>query len=453
MTTLPLDGVRVLDLSRVLAGPLCTMMLGDLGAHVLKVERPNNGDDTRGWGPPFDANGLSAYFRAANRNKFSVALDFDLPADRSRLLDLIAEADIVVDNFLPGVLARRAIDPDALLHAHPTLIWCTLSGFGPESPRPGYDFLLQAEAGWMAVSGPVHGPPSKVGIALVDVIAGKDAAVAVLAALAARGRPQVSRRLHVSLHASATAALVNVAQNVLVSGQSAGRWGNAHPNLVPYELFDARDRALAIAVGTDAQFRACAHVLALPASDVDGPWRTNAGRVADRERLVGAMQHALAARDAPCLDGGLLGRQRALWARQTSTGSPRGRRRAPAIRPSAGHRRDFSLPCAGTRCPRCPCTGPRMACIFVIVPRDPTCRASRREHARFIPPERERMGTVIPPAPVRRATSDSLNRLRDTSYRCYPRRDSSSCSCGNCSARSLRSCLRRTVPSNRSGLS
>lgn len=298
MTTLPLDGVRVLDLSRVLAGPLCTMMLGDLGAHVLKVERPNNGDDTRGWGPPFDANGLSAYFRAANRNKFSVALDFDLPADRSRLLDLIAEADIVVDNFLPGVLARRAIDPDALLHAHPTLIWCTLSGFGPESPRPGYDFLLQAEAGWMAVSGPVHGPPSKVGIALVDVIAGKDAAVAVLAALAARGRPQVSRRLHVSLHASATAALVNVAQNVLVSGQSAGRWGNAHPNLVPYELFYARDRALAIAVGTDAQFRACAHVLALPAADVDGPWRTNAGRVADRERLVGAMQHALAARDA-----------------------------------------------------------------------------------------------------------------------------------------------------------
>lgn len=298
ITTLPLEGTRVLDLSRVLAGPLCTMMLGDLGADVLKVERPNTGDDTRGWGPPFDPDGQSAYFRSVNRNKFSVALDFDDPADHTQLLQLIAEADIVVENFLPGVLARRAIDPEELLRQHPTLIWCTLSGFGPQSPRPGYDFLVQAEAGWMAISGPVEGPPSKVGVALVDVIAGKDAAVAVLAALAARGRANVPRHLHIALHASATAALVNVAQNALVTGQPAARWGNAHPNLVPYELFDARDRAFAIAVGTDPQFRACAEVLALPATEVDGEWRTNAGRVVDRVRLVAAMRRALAARDA-----------------------------------------------------------------------------------------------------------------------------------------------------------
>lgn len=269
------------------------MMLADLGADVLKVERPHGGDDTRSWGPPFAADGLSAYFRAANRNKRSIALDLDAPDDRLQLRTLLAEADVVVDNFLPGMLARRSLDPDALLHEFPTLIWCTISGFGPHSARPGYDFIVQAEAGWMAITGPVDGAPHKVGTALVDVIAGKDAAIAILAALAARGRPGANRRLHIALQTSATAALANVAQNVLVSGREAARWGNAHPNLVPYQLFDTTDRPLVVAVGTDAQWLACAKVLVLPTELAHGLWRTNAGRVADRERLVQAMQEVL----------------------------------------------------------------------------------------------------------------------------------------------------------------
>lgn len=302
LKTLPLEGIRVLDLSRVLAGPLCTMMLGDLGADILKVERPGAGDDTRGWGPPFADDGESAYFRSVNRNKLSVALDLDAPADAARLRELLQGADVVVENYLPGALARRGFDAARLLAEHPRLVWCTISGFGADSPRPGYDFVVQAEAGWMAITGPADGPPSKVGVALADVIAGKDAAAAILAALVGRDRlpglPASARRVRIALHASATAALVNVAQNTLVSGQAPARWGNAHPNLVPYQLFDARDRALALAVGNDAQWAACAGALDLRDEAVHGAWRTNAGRVADRERLVARLAEILRERDA-----------------------------------------------------------------------------------------------------------------------------------------------------------
>src|SRR5687768_9088931 len=230
-----LSGVRVLDLTRVLAGPLCTMMLGDLGADVLKVERPGGGDETRGWGPPFDDRGESGYFISVNRNKKSLIADLNRPGDIDLLRFLAAEARVVVDNFRPGTLERRGLDPSELLDRHPRLIWCTITGFGPDSPRPGYDFVVQAERGWMSISGVPEGEPMKVGVALADVIAGKDATIAVLAALAARQRsrdplPVATRRLFVSLAHSATAALVNVAQNSLVSGQEASRWGNAHPN-------------------------------------------------------------------------------------------------------------------------------------------------------------------------------------------------------------------------------
>jgi crotonobetainyl-CoA:carnitine CoA-transferase CaiB-like acyl-CoA transferase len=299
----PLAGIRVLDLTRVLAGPLCTMLLGDLGADVLKVERPGAGDDTRGWGPPFDERGESAYYLSVNRNKRSLAADLGDPADVALLRRLAAEADVVVDNFRPGTLERRGLDPAALLAAHPRLVWCTITGFGAASGRPGYDFVVQAERGWMAITGTADGVPMKVGVALADVIAGKDAAIAVLGALVARGLradplPPDRRRLVVSLADSAAAALVNVAQNALVTGTDARRWGNAHPNLVPYELFEAADRPLVVAVGNDAQWVACARALDLPDLADDPRFTTNAGRVTHRAELVGHLATRIAERPA-----------------------------------------------------------------------------------------------------------------------------------------------------------
>ena len=268
------------------------MILGDLGADVLKVERPGVGDETRGWGPPFDAHGMSAYFRSINRNKLSVAADLGRDEDVAWMRQMIAGADVVVDNFRRGMLERRGLDPDALLREHPRLIWCTITGFGPDSDRPGYDFVVQAESGWMAITGEARGAPMKVGVALADVIAGKDAAITILAALAARGREggPSQRRLFVSLAHSATASLINVAQNALVSGRESTRWGNAHPNLVPYELFDALDRPVVIAVGSDAQFEACARALGLDALAADARFASNAGRLEHRDAVVGAIR-------------------------------------------------------------------------------------------------------------------------------------------------------------------
>ena len=268
------------------------MILGDLGADVLKIERPGAGDDTRGWGPPFDAAGRSAYFLSVNRNKLSAAADLESAADLRWLSALAAQADVVVDNFRRGTLEQRGIDPTQLLQANPQLIWCTITGFGADSDRPGYDFVVQAESGWMAISGEALGGPMKVGVALADVLAGKDAAIAILAALAARERrvDASERRLFVSLAHSATAALVNVAQNALVTGREASRWGNAHPNLVPYDLFEALDRGVVSAVGSDAQFVACARALGLDALATDARYATNAGRVEHRAAVVGAIR-------------------------------------------------------------------------------------------------------------------------------------------------------------------
>lgn len=293
-----LSGIKVLDLTRVLAGPVCTMMLGDLGADVIKVERLDGGDETRGWGPPFDDEGQSAYFLSVNRNKRSVAASLDRPADLELIEHLIAGADVVVDNFRPGTLERRGLGADRFLATHPSLIWCTITGFGLESARPGYDFVIQAECGWMAITGAPDGPPMKIGVALSDVIAGKDAAIAILAALVARGRVGGGRRIAISLADSATAALVNVAQNALVTGREATRWGNAHPNLVPYQLFETADRAMVVAVGSDAQWRACTMALELHALAADASLATNAGRLASRVRVVAAMASRLGERPA-----------------------------------------------------------------------------------------------------------------------------------------------------------
>lgn len=293
-----LSDIRVLDLSRVLAGPYCTMMLGDLGAKVIKVERPPAGDDTRAWGPPFDEHGLSAYYISANRNKASLAANFKNPADLELIKKLIRSADVVVENFLPGALARNGIDADAMMRENTSLIWCTISGFGAASQRPGYDFVVQAESGWMSITGEAQGEPMKVGVALVDVISGKDAAIGILAALAARDRarcsnkslPLAERRVEVTLASSALSALVNVAQNTLVSGKPSRRWGNAHPNLVPYQLFHASDRPFVLAVGNDAQFRQAMLALGLPDLANDPALGSNAGRIENRDRLVSAIE-------------------------------------------------------------------------------------------------------------------------------------------------------------------
>ncbi|HEX6314415.1 MAG TPA: CoA transferase, partial [Gemmatimonadaceae bacterium] len=289
---------------------LCGMTLGDLGAQVIKVERPGSGDESRGWGPPFDSDGESAYYLSCNRNKMSVALDFDVEADRTVLLALMDEADVVLENFRDGVLAAKGIDPRDCLTRSPRLVWCTISGFGPGNPRPGYDFVIQAECGWMSITGEPNGDPMKVGVALADVMAGKDATIAILGALLARERaattlPVDDRLVHVSLRNTATAALINVAQNALVSGKAAGRWGNAHPNLVPYQLFKARDGAIVVAVGNDGQWKAACRALGLPDLAEDPSLSTNAGRLAQRERVVQALALRLASDDAAVWLGAL----------------------------------------------------------------------------------------------------------------------------------------------------
>ncbi|MEP6905540.1 MAG: CoA transferase [Gemmatimonadales bacterium] len=299
-----LTGTKVLDLSRVLAGPLCTMMLADMGADVIKVERPGTGDETRGWGPPFDQNGQSAYYLSVNRNKRSVAADLDAEADRDLILRLVGEADVVVDNFRRGTLESRGIVPEEILRLHRDLIWCTITGFGPNSDRAGYDLVVQAESGWMAITGEPASDPMRVGVALADIIAGKDAAIAILAALAlrsARGGAELApekRRIHISLAHSATAALINVAQNSLVTGDDAKRWGNQHPNLVPYQLFHAADRPIVIAVGTDAQWTACAGALGIDDLARDPALATNSGRLGARKRIVDAISARLLERNA-----------------------------------------------------------------------------------------------------------------------------------------------------------
>ncbi|MES2177517.1 MAG: CoA transferase [Gemmatimonadota bacterium] len=293
-----LTKTKIVDLSRVLAGPLCTMMLADMGAEVVKVERPHAGDETRGWGPPFDGRGESAYYLSVNRNKLSTALDLDDAADQAVLVRLISAADVVVENFRPGVMERRGLGAESMRAINPGLIWCTIGGFADTPNRPGYDFVVQAESGWMSISGEPQGAPMKHGMALADILAGKDAAIAILGALVERARTGAGRTVKVWLEETAEAALVNVAQNALVSGNAPKRWGNAHANLVPYQLFDAADRAIVIAVGSDAQFVACMQALELEELASDPALATNAGRLAERARVVSAMGARLGERTA-----------------------------------------------------------------------------------------------------------------------------------------------------------
>lgn len=275
------------------------MLLGDLGADIIKVERPGRGDDTREWGPPFDDRGQSAYYLSINRNKLSIVADLRAQADAEILRRLAADADVVVENFLPGALARAGLNAQNAIEQNGRLLWCTITGFGAGSRRPGYDFVVQAEAGWMAITGEAEGPPLKAGIALADVIAGKDAAIAILAALAGRSREvPIERHIVISLADSARAALVNVAQNSLLTGTDARRWGNAHANLVPYQLFMARDRAIVIAVGNNEQWFACVRALGLTELEQDTRLAANSGRLEHRDRVVRAIERAVGQRSA-----------------------------------------------------------------------------------------------------------------------------------------------------------
>lgn len=294
----PLTGLRVLDCSRVLAGPFATMLLGDLGAEVIKVEHPRGGDDTRAWGPP-DAGGESAYYLSINRNKRSLALDLKTPAGRAILRRLAGASDVLVENFRRGTMASWGLDYATLAADNPGLVYCTISGYGPKGPqreKPGYDFVVQAASGLMSISGPADGEPSKLGVAIVDILAGLFAANAILAGLLGRTATGRGTQIEVSLLESALAALINVGQNYLVTGSPPGRYGNAHPNIVPYQTFAAADGWLAVAVGNDKQFAALCAVLGDPALAADPQFATNPARVTHRATLVARLIEPFLAR-------------------------------------------------------------------------------------------------------------------------------------------------------------
>jgi len=295
-----LDELRVLDFSRVLAGPFATMMLGDLGAEVIKVERPGGGDETRSWGPPFDARGEATYFLSVNRNKRSVALDLGDRADLERARELALEADVLVENFRPGLMERFGLSYERLQADNPGLIYCSITGFGRGggAELPGYDLLVQALGGLMSITGPADGEPQKVGVALVDVLTGLFAVVGVLAALRHRERSGVGQRVEVSLLGSLLAALVNQGSAYTVAGVVPRRMGNAHPSIAPYELYRTAEGELVLAVGNDRQFRALCRVLGDPELAEDARFASNRERVANRQALRDALEALLARRSA-----------------------------------------------------------------------------------------------------------------------------------------------------------
>jgi crotonobetainyl-CoA:carnitine CoA-transferase CaiB-like acyl-CoA transferase len=301
-----LSGVRVLDLSRILAGPWATQLLGDLGADVLKVERPGIGDDTRNWGPPFvgdETNSDAAYFTCANRNKASVTLDFTQPEGGDILRKLIPQHHIFVENFKTGGLKKYGLDYYSVAKINPAIVYCSITGFGQDGPyagRAGYDYLVQAAGGLMSVTGQADGTPGaeplKVGVAVADLFTGMYATVAILAALRHAEATGVGQHLDLSLLDCQTAMLANQGANYLVSGVVPGRLGNAHPNIAPYQVFATSDGHVVLAVGNDGQFRAFCDAAGLSQLAVDQRFTTNALRVANRQALIALLSPALLTR-------------------------------------------------------------------------------------------------------------------------------------------------------------
>jgi crotonobetainyl-CoA:carnitine CoA-transferase CaiB-like acyl-CoA transferase len=289
----PLSGVKVLDLSRILAGPWAAQLLADLGAEVIKVERPGAGDDTRTWGPPFveakDGGHLgAAYYHACNRGKKSVAIDFE-SADGPRIVrDLAMQSDVLIENFKHGGLTKYGLDYESLKKVNPRLVYCSITGFGQTGPyaaRAGYDFMIQGISGIMDLTGPADGAPYKIGVAFADILTGVYAAVGILAALRRRDITGEGAHVDMALLDCMAGALANQAMNYLVSGKSPRRMGNAHPNVVPYEVFTVSDGFIIIAVGNDSQFTRLCEIIGLPDAACDPAFRTNENRVANRARL------------------------------------------------------------------------------------------------------------------------------------------------------------------------
>ncbi|MEV4835221.1 CoA transferase [Nonomuraea sp. NPDC049486] len=295
-----LDGLLVADFSRVLAGPYATMLLADLGAEVVKVERPGAGDDTRHWGPPYAPGGEATYYLAVNRNKRSIALDLRDEADLEVARALAARADVVVDNFKPGTMERLGLGHETLRALNPGLVSCSVTGFGSGegAALPGYDLIAQAVGGLMSVTGEPGGEGTKAGVAVVDVITGLHAALGILAALRHRDRTGEGQHVEVSLLSSVLSALANHSSAYAAAGVVPRAMGNRHPSVVPYEVFQAADRPIVIAAGNDRQFVALCEVLERPDLAGDAGYATNAGRVAARDRLVDELNKALAARTA-----------------------------------------------------------------------------------------------------------------------------------------------------------
>lgn len=279
-----LAGIHVLDLTRVLAGPWCAMLLGDLGADVIKVESPGAGDESRGWGPPF-VGGQSAYYLGCNRNKRGIAVDFSHPDGRALLQRLVAKADVVIDNFKPGTMARWGFTSQWFDEHAQHVVRCSITGYGEDGPRshlPGYDFVLQAESGLMSICGPAKGEPTKYGVAVIDMATGMLAANAVQAALIARFRTGRGQKVEACLYDTAIAMLVNVGTSHLATGDNAQRYGNGHPSIVPYTTFHTLSGAIAIAVGNDGQFQKIAEILGHAEWVKDERFATNAARVQNR---------------------------------------------------------------------------------------------------------------------------------------------------------------------------
>ncbi len=300
MNTGALAGVRVLDLSRVLAGPYCTMLLGDYGADVIKVEEPSSGDGTRSWGPPWVGD-QSAYYLAANRNKRSLTVNLKAAEGVAIVRRLAAISDVVIENFKPGTAARMGLGYEALAADNGSLIYCSLTGYGQDGPycdRPGYDFVIQAQGGLMSITGPAEGEPYKVGVAIADITTGLFATTAILAALHERQQSGRGQAIDVALLDAQVAWLANVGQNYLATGVTPARYGNAHPSIVPYETFPTRDGAIAVAIGTDEQYRKFCLKIDRPDLCEDERFRTNRARVANRTSLIPALQEIFRAQAA-----------------------------------------------------------------------------------------------------------------------------------------------------------
>ena len=291
-----LEGIKVLDLTRVLAGPWATMTLGDLGAEIWKIEQPGAGDDTRGWMPP-SVEGISTYYLGANRNKKSLAVDIGTKEGREIIVELARKADILVENFRPASLRKFKLTYEDLKAINPRLIVCSISGYGrghAQEERPGYDFIIQAESGFMAITGERDGEPMRLGVAFIDLVTGMNAVQAVLAALYMRERTGEGQWLDIGLNDSALFLLANVASGYLNTGKEHGRYGNAHPSIAPYQIFACSDGRIAIAVGTNEQFRRFCRVIGLPELAEDPRYATNRKRTEHRETLLPLLERHFA---------------------------------------------------------------------------------------------------------------------------------------------------------------